>query len=101
MGYEIQKIVLKNCNVYTFLFESKIIGYILDNENSKILIQTTETPIIPIAESFGFSGNFLISDSYSNYNLVKLEESEFNINPQNFKVVNLIEYSLSEKDSLI
>jgi hypothetical protein len=48
--------VLKDANIYNILFESNIIGHIIIDQNEITLIENDELSLIPIAESFGFSG---------------------------------------------
>lgn len=95
MKYELQKIVMKNCVVYNILHEGTILGHVLENENSNILIQVGDLPIVPLAESFGFEGTYLIINEDSE------ESVELNSTPDfkpiyEFKVFNYSDYFLSE-----
>jgi hypothetical protein len=95
MNYEIQKVIFKNCTVYNILHESNILGHVIEHENSNVLIQTDELPIVPIAESFGFQGHFYLGseDGYESVNLTPT--SEFKPLCE-FKVINFDHYSLNE-----
>ena len=98
MTYEIQKIILKNCVVYNILLESELLGHVIEEDNKKLLVQTTELNIIPIAESLGFDGSF-ICESNKKFKIVELNSS--GVVPVNFKVINLQEHSLNELNILI
>ena len=98
MTYEIQKIILKNCVVYNILLESELLGHVIEEDNKKLLVQTTELNIIPIAESLGFDGSF-ICESNKEFKIVELNSS--GVVPVNFKVINLQEHSLNELNILI
>jgi hypothetical protein len=95
MKYTIQKIVMENCNVYNFLYESELFGHIIETEDSRVLIQTSDFPIIPLVESFGFDGNcWLLEDE--EYKLITLKATP-GVEPiYEFKVVNLSDNLLVE-----
>ncbi|MEO5366010.1 MAG: hypothetical protein H7831_06590 [Magnetococcus sp. WYHC-3] len=97
MDYEIQKVIFKNCTVYNILHESNILGHVIQHENSNVLIQTDELPIIPLAESFGFQGHFYLAteDGYQSVNLNPTSEFK----PlYEFKVINLEDHLLTESE---
>lgn len=95
MKYELQKIVMKNCDIYNVLFESNVLGHILLSENSNILVQVGDLDIISLAESFGFEGNFLLADG-EEYKTVNLSPA-LDFSPlYEFKIINLNDYFLSE-----
>lgn len=98
MTYEIQKIILKNCTVYNILLESELLGHVIEEENKKLLVQTSKLNIIPIAESLGFDGSF-VCENGEELKIVQLNSS--GVVPVNFKVINLQEHSLNELNILI
>jgi hypothetical protein len=96
MKYQVQKILLKNCTVYNILFESNILGHVIDHPNSKIIVQTDELPIIPIAESLGFEGDFYAANK-DGYELVNLKSTD-DLKPiYEYKIINLQDYFLNEE----
>ena len=95
MRYDIQKIIMKNCTVYNILHESTLLGHIIENEDSKVLVQTDEIPIIPLVESFGFEGKFWLVEN-EDYKLVELKPTPDFIPLYEFKVINFDNYFLSE-----
>lgn len=99
MKYTVQKIVMKNSNVYNFLYENKLLGHVIDTEDSRVLVQTSDISIIPIVESFNFSGNcWLLEDG--EYKLKTLNPSPELQPLYEFKVVNLSENLLVESEIL-
>jgi len=97
MDYQIQKIIFKNCTVYNILHESNVLGHVIQHENSNVLIQTDELPIIPLAESFGFQGHFYLA-SENGYESVELNPTDEFKPLYEFKVINFEDYSLNEAE---
>lgn len=95
MKYTIQKIVMENCIVYNFLYESELFGHIIETEDSKVLIQAGDFPIIPLVESFGFKGNCWLLEN-EEYKLITLTPTPELEPLYEFKVVNLCDNLLVE-----
>lgn len=95
MKYELQKVIMKNCTVYNILHESKILGHIVYNDTSKIIVSATKLPIVPIVESFGFEGKFLLAKN-DNYEVVELKATPEFTPIFEFKVINLEDNFLTE-----
>ena len=95
MNYEIQKVIMKNCVIYNILHESTILGHIIESENSKVLVQADEVPIVPLAESFGFQGKFWLAAN-DEYKLVDLQATPDFKPLYEFKVMNFDNHFLSE-----
>ena len=90
-----QKILLKDCTVYNILFETNVLGHIISSGDSLFLIQTDELPIVPIAESFGFSGKAYLTIE-NTMDLVELNPASELKPLYEYKVVNLEDYSLKQ-----
>lgn len=98
MGYELQKVILEKGNVYNIFFDSNLLGHVLVENNTMILVQTDEIPIVPLAESFGFSGEAYVSegDKYSKITLNGTSE----LQPiYEYKVLNLPNCFLTESET--
>lgn len=95
MKYELQKIILENCNVYNILFESNILGHILIGGGKTILVSNDEMSIVPIAESFGFDGDALLATE-NGYEKIVLKGSPELRPLYEYKVINLPDYSLKQ-----
>ena len=98
MSYELQKIIMKNCTVYNILHEGNILGHVLESPDSNLLVQTSDIPIIPLAESFGFEGNYLILNDTETVNVVLTPTPDFKPLYE-FKTFNYSDYFLSETDT--
>jgi hypothetical protein len=97
MEYKLQKILLNNCNVYNILFEDNILGHVLINDENTIVIQTDELSIVPIVESFGFSGEALLADE-NGYQTVMLK-GNLDLAPlYEYKVIDLQDQFLTEEE---
>lgn len=97
MPYTVQKIIMKNSVVYNFLYESKILGHLIETEDSRVLVETSDIAITPIVESFGIEGDVWLLEN-EEYKLRTLNPSpEFEPN-YNFKVINLSENLLIESE---
>lgn len=97
MGYELQKVILEKGNVYNIFFDSRLLGHVLIENDTMILAQTDEVPIIPLVESFGFAGEAHVAepDGYSKINLKPTPE----FTPlYEYKVLNLPECFLTESE---
>jgi len=98
MKYTVQKIVMENSNVYNFLYENELLGHLIDTEDSRVLVQTSDISIIPIVESFNFSGNcWLLEDG--EYKLITLNPVPILEPIYEFKVINLSDNLLSESET--
>lgn len=97
MKYTVQKIVMENSNVYNFLYENELLGHLIDTEDSRVLVQTSDISIIPIVESFNFSGNCWIVEN-EEYKLITLNPSPELEPLYEFKVVNLSDNLLIESE---
>ena len=98
MKYNVQKIIMKNANVYNFLHENVLLGHLIDNGESQVLIQTSDISIVPIVESFNFSGDcWLLEDG--EYKLVNLSPSPELEPIYEFKVINLSDNLLTESET--
>ena len=95
MKYEIQKIIMENCTIYNFLYENRVLGHFIENDDSKVLVQTDEISIIPIAESFLFEGPCWLSEN-GEYKLIELNPSPELTPLYEFKSINLENYTLNE-----
>jgi hypothetical protein len=98
MNYELQKIILSNCNVYNILFESNILGHIIVDEDTTLLVQNDEVSIIPIAESFGFGGEAYLANE-EGFEKVVLHGTPETKPLYEYKVVNLPNYSLNQLET--
>lgn len=96
MQYELQKIILEKGNVYNILFDSNLLGHVLAEENSIILIQTDEMPIVPLAEAFGFSGEAYLATE-NGYSKIILNPTPELQPIFEYKVVNLPGSFLTEE----
>jgi len=97
MKYTVQKIIMENCTIYNFLYKDELLGHLLENENSRVLIETSDTPLIPIAESFNISGDvWLLEDG--DYKLKTLNGTPAFEPIFEFKVVNLSDNFLTESE---
>jgi len=86
---------MKNCVVYNILHESTILGHIIHDGTSKLIVSSTELPIIPIVESFGFEGKFLLAKN-DTYEVVELKATPEFTPIFEFKVINLEDNFLTE-----
>ena len=95
MKYQVQKIILRDANIYNILFESNIVGHIIVENGEITLVENDELSMIPIAESFGFAGNaFLARED-------KFESVVLNPSPElmplcEYKAINLQDLLLTE-----
>jgi hypothetical protein len=97
MKYDIQKVIMKNATIYNFLYENTILGHLIETDDSKVLIQSSDVPLQPIAESFGFEGTMWLFED-EDYKLTNLTPTpEFKPN-YDFKVINLSENFLIEEE---
>lgn len=99
MKYTVQKIVMENSNVYNFIYENELLGHLIDTEDSRVLVQTSDISIIPIAESFNFSGYCWLLEN-DEYKLITLNPSPELEPIYEFKVVNLVNNLLVESTTL-
>lgn len=88
MNYELQKITLDNETVYNIIFESRLLGHVIIADEQIILVQTDELPIIPLAESFGFSGDAYLVNGDNESKVVLNGTPEFKPLYE-YKVINL------------
>jgi hypothetical protein len=97
MKYTIQKIIMENCTIYNFLYKNELLGHLIENQNSKVLVKTSDTPIIPIVEAFNISGDvWLLEDG--DYKLRTLNGTSDFEPIFEFKVVNLSDNLLTESE---
>lgn len=89
---------MKNCVVYNILHEENILGHVLESADSNLLVQTSDIPIIPLAESFGFEGNYLIIEDLETKNVFLKSTPDFKPLYE-FKTFNYSDYFLSEVDT--
>ena len=88
MKYDIQKVIMKNATIYNFLYEDTILGHLIETNDSKVLIQSSELPLKPIAESFGFGGQVWLFED-EDYKLTNLTPTpDFKPN-YDFKVIKI------------
>lgn len=98
MKYNVQKVIMENCTVYNFLYENELLGHLIESEDSRVLVETSDTSIIPIAESFNIGGNvWLLEDG--DYKLVTLNPSPEMQPIYEFKVINLPDLFLAESET--
>jgi hypothetical protein len=97
MKYTVQKIIMDNAVVYNFLYENELLGHLIDTEDSRVLVSAGDTSIIPIVESFNFSGNCWVLDE-GEYKLYILNPSPELEPLYEFKVVNLEDNLLVESE---
>lgn len=95
MKYTIQKIVMENCIVYNFLYESELLGHIIETDDSRVLVQAGDYPIIPLVESFNFDGNCWLLEN-EEYKLITLKATPELEPLYEFKVINLSDNLLVE-----
>jgi len=89
---------MENCTVYNFLYENELLGHLIESEDSRVLVETSDTSIIPIAESFNVGGNvWLLEDG--DYKLVTLNPSPEMQPIYEFKVINLPDLFLAESET--
>lgn len=98
MGYELQKVILEKGNVYNIFFDSRLLGHVLIENDTMILAQTDEVPIIPLVESFGFSGEAYIAE-HQGYSKIMLKGTPEFTPLYEYKVVNLPDCFLSEAET--
>jgi hypothetical protein len=98
MKYNVQKIIMKNTNVYNFLHESELLGHLIDNGDSQVLIPVSDISIIPIVESFNFSGDCWLIEN-GEYKLITLNPVPILEPIYEFKVINLSDNLLSESET--
>ena len=97
MNYKLQKVLLNDCSLYNILFENTVLGHVLVNEKFTILVQNDELSIVPIVESFGFSGDVLLAKE-DGYEKITLNPS-LELEPlYEYKVINLQNHSLTEEE---
>jgi len=97
MGYELQKVILEKGNVYNIFFKSNLLGHVLVENDTMILVQTDEIPIIPLVESFGFSGEAYVSEG-NKYSKICLNPAPELRPIYEYKVVNLPNCFLTESE---
>jgi len=98
MKYELQKIIMKNCTVYNFLYETRLLGHLMETDDSRVLVQTSDISIIPIAESFLFEGSCWLVEN-DEYKLITLNASPEFTPLYEYKVINLDENLLLESET--
>lgn len=97
MKYNVQKVIMENCTVYNFLYKNELLGHLIESEDSRVLVETSDTSIIPIAESFNIGGKvWLLEDG--DYKLVTLNPSPEMQPMYEFKVINLPDLFLTESE---
>jgi hypothetical protein len=99
MKYTVQKIIMQNSNIYNFLYENELLGHLIETDNSRVLVQTSDISIIPVVESFNFSGECWLLEN-ENYKLINLNSSPELEPLYEFKVINLSDYPLVESEIL-
>jgi len=95
MNYQVQKIILKDASIYNILFEENVIGHIIVDNNEITLIQNDELSMIPIAESFGFSGKAYVAKE-NGFEQIVLNPSPELMPLCEYKTVNLPNLLLTE-----
>ena len=96
MNYRLQKILLADCTVYNILFENKVLGHVIVENDNMTLIQTEDLNIVALAESFGFSGKAYMADETGYYPVVLQETKD--LKPiYEYKVINLQDQILTEE----
>ena len=98
MKYNVQKVIMENCTVYNFLYENELLGHLIESEDSRVLVETSDTSIIPIAESFNIGGNVWFLED-GDYKLVTLNPSPEMQPIYEFKVINLPDLFLAESET--
>lgn len=99
MKYTVQKIIMQNSNIYNFLYENELLGHLIETDDSRVLVQTSDISIIPVVESFNFSGECWLLEN-ENYKLINLNSSPELEPLYEFKVINLSDYLLVESEIL-
>lgn len=97
MGYKLQKILLSDCTVYNILFEDRVLGHVIRTDYNTVLVQNEDLNIVPLAESFGFSGKAFVSNE-NGYEEVILNKTTELTPLYEYKVVNLDNQSLILKE---
>lgn len=90
---------MQNSNIYNFLYENELLGHLIETDDSRVLVQTSDISIIPVVESFNFSGECWLLEN-ENYKLINLNSSPELEPLYEFKVVNLSDYLLVESEIL-
>jgi hypothetical protein len=97
MGYKLQKILLSDCTVYNIVFEDRVLGHLILTEHNTLLVQNEDLNIVPLAESFGFSGKAYIANE-NGYEEVMLNGNTDLAPLYEYKVINLDNQSLISEE---
>lgn len=89
---------MANNIVYNFLYENELIGHVLENDDSRVLVPVSDTSIVPVAESFGFDGPAWYLEE-GEYKLITLSAATELKPIYEFKVINLSDYLLLQEET--